>query len=171
MKKIFLLLSIIGTLTLSGCSVNDDDGGYVDNDTISEVFFVDNVNFTAPGDFQAIIPLSPKIFASDVILVYRFTGVNALGNDIYEMLPTTYFLDEGELNFFFDHSVDDVVLYLESDFDPMLRQDFSLNQSFKIVIVPGYFSSTVDVSNHDAVMSALKDLNGGVSMPVEKIRF
>ncbi|MCW4468522.1 hypothetical protein OGH69_06075 [Flavobacterium sp. MFBS3-15] len=169
MKKIFLLLSIIGTFTFSSCTVNDDDGH--DNDTISEVFIVDNVNFIASGDFQAIIPLNPKIYASDVILVYRWAGVNALGSDIWEPIPTSYSFDNGdELKYFFDYSVDDVVVYLESNFDPMLRQDFSLNQSIKIAIVPGYFSTTVDTSNHDAVMSALKDLNGGVSMPVEKIR-
>lgn len=165
MKKIFLLLSIVGMFTLSSCTEDD-----VDNDTISEVFFVDNVNFTASGNYEVLIPLDPRIYASDVVLVYRWTGVNALGNDIFEPIPTDYNLAEGELSYFFDHSVDDVVLYLESDFDPMLRQDYALNQSFKIVIVPGYFSTTVDVSNHDAVMSALKEINGGATMPVEKIR-
>ncbi|WP_294822467.1 hypothetical protein [uncultured Flavobacterium sp.] len=168
MKKIFLLLSIIGTLTLTSCNTDDDRQ---DNDTISEVFIIDNVNFLASGNYEVLIPLEPKIYASDIILVYRFTGVNALGNDIWEPIPTSYNFDNGDqLKYFFDHSVDDVMVYLESNFDPMLRQDFSLNQSIKIVIVPGYFSNTVDVNNHDAVMSALNELNGGAAMNVEKIR-
>jgi hypothetical protein len=46
----------------------------------------------------------------------------------------------------------------------MLRQDFSLNQVFRIAIVPGYFSSTVDTSDYNAVMSALSEKNGGVTI-------
>ncbi len=170
MKKIFLLLTVIGTFAFTSCSVNDDDGSYVDNDTIAEVFIVDNINFTATGGYEALIPLNPKIYSSDVVLVYRWTGVNALGNDIWEPVPTSYDLPEGKLKYFFDHSIDDVVIYLESDFDPLLRQEYSLNQSMKIVIVPGYFSDMVDVNDHDAVMSAISQQNGGGEVQIEKIR-
>ena len=160
MKKILLLCSAVGMVSLASCN-NDDNG---DNDTISEVFEVDNVNFIESGDYTITIPLEPRIYSSDVVLVYRLSGADPQGADIWEQIPTTYFLDEGELNFFTDFSVNSVAIYLESTFDPMLRQDFSLNQVFRIAIVPGYFSSTVDTSDYNAVMSALSEKNGGVTI-------
>lgn len=149
MKKIFLLLSIISTFTFTSCNVDDDE---IDNDTIGEMFHVDNVNFVASGQYRALIPLNPTIYSSDVILVYRWAGVNSRNNDIWEPVPNTYNLDEGRLSYFFDFSVDDVVLYLESEFDPMLRQDFSLNQSFRIVIVPAWDNSAKINMSYDAVV-------------------
>jgi hypothetical protein len=153
MRKIFLLLSVVGTLAFTSCD-NDDDV-YVDNDTISEVFEVANVNFVETGDYTVTIPLEPKIYSSDVVLVYRLSGTDPLGDDIWEQVPTRYYLDEGTLDYFTDFSVNSVAIYLDADFDPILRQDFSLNQVFRIVIVPGYFSDTVNVNDYDAVMSAL----------------
>ncbi|MGQ2983840.1 hypothetical protein [Flavobacterium sp.] len=150
MKKIFLLLSIVSTFALTSCNVDDDRP---DNDTISEMFHVDNVNFVASGQYRALVPLNPAIYSSDVILVYRWAGVNSLNHDIWEPVPNTYNLDEGKLSFFFDFSVDDVVLYLESEFDPMLRQDFSLNQSFRIVIVPAYDNSARMNMSYDSVVA------------------
>lgn len=165
MKKIFLLLSIVSVFGLTSCN-NDDD---VDYDTYPEVFEVDNVNFIASGDFQAIIPLDPVIYSTDVILVYRLSGVNNFGNDIWEPIPTTYNLPQGQLNYNFDFSQDDVVLYLDATFDPMQRQDFSLNQIFRIVIVPGYVADNLHNNEFDTVMSALKEVNDG-PVQVKSIR-
>lgn len=158
MKKIFLLLATFGLLTLSGCN-NDDDriinsGG--DGDTISEVFEVSNVNFVAAGDYTVTVPLEPEIYSSDVILVYRLTGLDPEGDDIWEQIPTTYNLPEGALSYFTDFSVNSVAIYLDATFDPMLRQDFSLNQIFRIVIVPGYFSETLNSTDYNEVMNSLR---------------
>ncbi len=37
---------------------------------------------------------------SDVVLVYRLTGANDLGNDIWEPNPTSYDLPEGSLRYY-----------------------------------------------------------------------
>jgi hypothetical protein len=155
MKKIFLLLSVVSVFGLTSCGSDD-----IGPDTFPEVFEVNNVNFTANGDFQALVPLNPKIYSSDVVLVYRLAGANQLGSDIWEPIPTTYNLPEGQLDYNFDFSQDEVVIYLDTTFDPMLRQDFSLNQVFRIVLVPGYVAENLDSKNYDVVMSALKDANG-----------
>lgn len=159
MKKIFLLLSIVSVLGLTSCGSDD-----IGPDTYPEVFEVDNVNFIASGDFQALIPLEPKIYSTDVVLVYRLAGTNQLGSDIWEPIPTTYNLPEGQLDYNFDFSQDDVVLYLDTTFDPMLRQDFSLNQVFRIVLVPAWMAKDLNTNDYDAVMSAVKDQKGSVEI-------
>ena len=60
---------------------------------------------------------------------------------------------------FTDFSVNSVSIYLESNFDPMLRQDFSLNQIFRIVIVPGFFSEMLDSTDYDSVINSLREGN------------
>lgn len=165
MKKIFLLLSIVGVFGLTSCESDDD----LDYDTYPEIFEVDNVNFIASGNFEAIIPLDPPIYSTDVVMVYRLSGVNNFGNDIWEPIPTTYNLNEGQLDYNFDFSQDDVVIYLDATFDPMLRQDFSLNQVFRIVLVPGYVAENLNSNDYDAVMSAVKDANNG-SVQIKTIK-
>jgi hypothetical protein len=159
MKKIFLLLSIVSVFGLTSCGSDD-----IGPDTYPEVFEVDNVNFIASGDFQALIPLEPKIYSTDVVLVYRLAGTNQLGNDIWEPIPTTYNLPQGQLDYNFDFSQDDVVIYLDADFDPMLTQQFSLNQVFRIVLVPAWMAKDLNTNDYDAVMSAVKDQKGSVEI-------
>lgn len=167
MKKIFLLLSIVSVFGLTACSSDDD----VDFDTIPEVFETNPpVNFTAAGNYQVTVPLIPKILASDVVSVYRLSGANNLGNDIWEPIPTTYNLPQGTLNYNFDFSQDEVVIYLDATFDPMARQDFSLNQIFRIVLIPGYIAQDLDTNNYDAVMSAINQGNGGKQIEIQSLK-
>lgn len=167
MKKIFLLLSIVSVFGLTACSSDDD----VDFDTIPEVFETNPpVNFTAAGNYQVTVPLIPKILASDVVSVYRLAGTNDIGNDVWKPLPATYFLPQGTLDYTFDFSQDDVVIYLDATFDPMARQDFSLNQIFRIVLIPGYIAQDLDTNNYDAVMSAIKQGNGGKQVEIQSLK-
>ena len=168
MKKIFLLLSIVSVFGLTGCNSDDDK---IDYDTYPEVFEPQNaINFVASGNYQSIIPLNPKIPSTSSVLVYRLAGANNFGNDIWESIPTSYDLAEGTLKYFFDFSQDDVVIYLDADFDPGLRQDFSLNQIFRIVIIPSYVAQNLSSNNYDTVMSAIKDSNKGTAVEIKTIK-
>lgn len=172
MKKIFLLLSIVSVFGLTGCNNDDDVVAVGDGDTISEVFETNPpVNFFPDGNgvYQVLVPLNPKIYSSDVILVYRLSGQNNLGNDIWEPIPTNYNLNEGTLSYYFDFSQDEVVIYLESSFDPGLRTDFSRNQIFRIVIVPGYVAQNLSGNDYETVMSAVKETNNG-SVEIKTIK-
>lgn len=151
MKKIFLFFALAGMAVFTGCN-NDDD---VDSDTISEVFEINGVDFFAADNYTVVVPLNPPIFSSDVVLVYRRVG-SSQGNPIWRLLPQTYFFPEGELEYITDFTVNDVSINIDSDFNLGLVPEFTQNQTFRIVIVPGYFSNTVDVNNYDAVMSALE---------------
>lgn len=167
MKKIFLLLSIVSIFGLTACS-NDDD--HVDRDTYPETFETKPITFieSQPGVSEVVVPLVPKILASDVVLVYRLSGVNNLGNDIWEPIPTSYDLTQGRLNFNFDFSQDDVVIYLNTNFSFSLRPDFTTNQIFKIALVPGFVAKDLKSNDYDTVMNALEKAKGKVEIETIK---
>jgi len=154
MKKILLLFTALGALTLSSCS-NDDD---VKSDTIGEVFEVNNVFFTAAGNYSITVPLDPVIYNNDVVLVYRLTGSDAQGNDVWSITPNIVYNDAGEARYTSDFSINSVVIYLDSDYDITLTPQLLQNQVFRIVIVPGSSNGqaksakVADYSDYNAVI-------------------
>ena len=157
MKRITLLIAFIGMITLQGCSVNESPQNVVDNDTISEVFEFSNVDFV-PNDYSVILDYPHDIYASDMVLVYRLSGVFQ-GEDIWKLQPESFFFDDGTLDFQygFNFTRFDTEVYMEG-FDLVTVSDsYRLNQIFRVVIVPGYFGnkSTLNYKDYNAVMKAL----------------
>jgi hypothetical protein len=157
MKRIFLLLAMVATTAFTSCT-NEDDR--VDSDTIAEVFEINqNTSFTAANNYTVNYTLNPQIFNSDMILIYRLSGTSG-GNDVWEALPQTYYFGGGVeyLQYTFDFTVNNINIYLDSNFDPAEEPAFSLNQVFRVVVIPGYLSNkggtSVDLSNYNAVMQA-----------------
>jgi hypothetical protein len=157
MKKIITLLAVIGMFSLQGCTVTTDSN-YVDNDTIAEVFELKNVNFgNDPKDGYIIYQkLTPNIYASDVVLIYRLSGTLNSSTPIWQPIPRTLFLTQGELDYDFDFSKEDFTIYAGGNYNLSLTPQYLNNQTFRIVIVPGSFSSMVDTNNYNAVMAAIK---------------
>ncbi len=165
MKRIFLLLTVAAMTAFTGCS-NDDDR--VDRDTISEVFEINqNTTFTAANNYTINYTLNPQIYSSDMILVYRLSGTNG-GNDVWEALPQTYYFNSGadDLMYTFDFSVNDLNIYIDSTFPAEDAPAFSVNQVFRVLIIPAYnsgakTSNAVDLTDYNAVMQAynLSDKN------------
>lgn len=177
MKRIFLLLAVGAMTALIGCS-NDDDRVYNDNDTIAEVFEINNVNFVGDvnGEYGIIYDLVPQIYTSDMVLVYRLAGSSG-GNDIWEPIPKTIYFDNGsELDYNFDFTINDISIYLGYTDTSALSPAFINNQVFRVVIIPGYFSgkgaaaSSVDFTDYKAVLKAFKidDSKVGVLSPKVK---
>ncbi|NNL02931.1 MAG: collagen-like protein, partial [Eudoraea sp.] len=78
--------------------------------------------------------------------------------DIWRLLPQTRILNQGLLQYNYDFTFLDVLLFLESDFDlGTLSPGDTDNQVFRIAIVPAEFaqSSKMDTSNIEEVMSSL----------------
>src|SRR5215218_4580666 len=97
MKKITLILAVIGMITLGSCSSNDD----VDNDTVAEVFRYYNVNFL-PNDYSVVLEFPHALYYdSDMVLVYRLSGTFN-GEDVWKLLPETYYFDDGTLDLRYD---------------------------------------------------------------------
>ena len=155
MKKIITILAVVGMFSLQGCAVEENP---VDNDTIAEVFEIRNINFVNdPADGYIIYQkFTPIIFASDVVLIYRLTGTINSNTPIWQLIPRTIFLANGrELDYDFDFSKEDFTIYARGNYDISLTPQFLNNQTFRIVIVPGSFSTSINKNNYLDVMTAL----------------
>ena len=164
MKKISTFLAIIGIVLLSSCSGPQGPPGYDGLDglngqdgLISEVFELKNVNFAynATDGYTIYRALNPQIFASDVVLIYRMSGTVDASTPIWQLIPRTLFLPQGELDYDFDFSRKDFTIYAGGNYDLNLTPSYIKNQTFRIVIVPGSFSSTLNKSSYSDVMAAL----------------
>jgi len=165
MKKIFLLLTAVVGMTLTQSCEGDagpqgpqGEPGVSDGNTIGETFELKNVNFTLNSDNEYTIyrVLDPVIYDSDVILIYRLSGLINSTTPIWQLIPRTLYVPEGELDYDYDFSKQDFTIYAGGTFNLTTTPAYINNQTFRIVIVPSDFSKTVDTKNFNAVKSALK---------------
>ncbi len=152
MRKITFLLAIIGMVMLNACQRDE-----VDNDTIAEVFEIKGVNFVLnAGQYEIYRPLNPNIFASDNILIYRLSGTVNSTTPIWQLIPRTLFLPQGELDYDYDFSKEDFTIYAGGNYNLNLTQNYINNQTFRIVIIPGSFgnrsSQPEDFSDYYSVL-------------------
>ncbi|WP_373519634.1 collagen-like protein [Pricia sp.] len=103
-----------------------------------------------------------EVLETDVVLVYlSFDQVednNGEPVDIWRLLPQTRLLDQGILQYNYEHDFFRVDIFLESDFDlSTLEPGDTDNQKFRIAILPADFVQTakLDKSNIGSVMSSL----------------
>ncbi len=160
MKKIITLLAIVGMIFISSCEgpqgIPGQDGFDGQDGLIAEVFEVTNVSFTSTNDYNPIIDLNPSILSSDMVLLYRLAGTDN-GEDVWKLTPETYYFSDGTLNFGynFNFTRNDVSIYLDGNNLGTVPNEFRINQIFRIVIVPGYFSASVNKQNYNEVINAL----------------
>ncbi|WP_300978985.1 hypothetical protein [Flavobacterium sp.] len=152
MKRIITLFAIIGLVAFSGCT-NEDN---VDSDTIAEVIEINGVNFNSSNGFRIRYDLKPEIYPQDMVLVYRLVAVEN-GVKVWGTLPETAFDNNGAYDFSynFEFSKYDVDIFIQGFDLGSIISNLRLNQTFRIVIVPGYFSKTLDTNNYISVMKAL----------------
>lgn len=172
MKSTVLFFSALVSLLFLSC---DGPAGPPGFDGLDGLDGLDGVNILGKvleieGDFNlgndyAIFyefPQTVEVFESDIVLVYilwdQTEDSNGEAVDIWRLLPQTRILDQGLLQYNFDHTFLDVNIFLESDFDlGTLTAGDTDNQVFRIAIIPADFptGSKLDMSNIDAVMSSL----------------
>jgi len=158
MKKILITLLITGFVALQSCEGPQGPPGLdgIDGTNIVSEVFEQIANFTKANNYEQIFDFKPPIFPSDVVLVF-LEWETQNNNTIWRALPQTIFLDEGLLIYNFDFSRQDFRLFLDTTFDPsLLSNDWTRNQKFRIVIVPGEFANArIDFSNYESVMKLL----------------
>ncbi|WP_394973277.1 collagen-like protein [uncultured Croceitalea sp.] len=174
MRKIKLILGALVTLFIMSCEGPQGPPGF---DGLNGQNGEDAVNilgkvveiqgtFSAANDFSISyeFPDTVEVFESDLVLVYLlFEQVDDPNGgdpiDVWRLLPQTRILDQGLLQYNFDHTFTDVNIFLESDFDlSTLPAGDTDDQIFRIAVVPAEFGTdnNIDVSNLNAVMGALK---------------
>lgn len=159
MKKITLILAFIGMITLQSCTVNEDNGNGIDNDTIGEVFEYTNVNFL-PNSYTVVLNFPHTIYSSDMVLVYRLSDVFQ-GEDVWKLLPETYYFNDGTLDYRYDFNFTrfDAEVYLEGFDLAGLSPAVRLNQVLRVVVIPAFqankmASKKVDFNDYNAVINA-----------------
>jgi len=153
MKRIILLLAIVGTFAFQGCTTKEETQIVL----IPEVFEV-TTSFSASNNFAKLITLNPPIYSSDMVLVYRLFDVVDF-QDVWRSLPQTVYLPQGDLDYNFDFTRNDINIFLDSNFDlTTLSPMWAQNQVFRVVIIPGYLSNknskTIDFNDYNSVVKA-----------------
>ena len=140
------------------------DGGAV-------IFEIAGVDFTQANNYSEFQEIPNDIFIdeSDLILVYRQNGEDTNSGDVWQLLPQNFFLDEGTLQYNFNHTRNDVEIVMDSNFDintisNQSRESFLEDQIFRIAVVPGAFSNQnakilSDFYEYDVIAKDAKFLN------------
>lgn len=91
---------------------------------------------------------------SDAVFVYRLEVLDG-GTDAWSLLPQNFFLEEGTIQYVYNHTVSDVEIILDGNFDLSgLDSGFTDGQTFRIVVIPSATfaeNSSIDVSNYEAM--------------------
>jgi hypothetical protein len=172
MKRITWIFSTIVLIFISACEgpvgppgppgfdgVNGQDG----INLLGQVVEIEGT-FSLSNDYALFFefPQTVEVFESDVVLVYilwdQTEDADGLPVDIWRLLPQTRLLDQGILQYNYDHTFFDVSIFLESDFDlTTLPPGDTDDQIFRIAVLPSDFvqGSRVNLSNIDVVMDML----------------
>lgn len=140
----------------------DGDGlyGYTFEGTVDFEYFSDD------NLYGAFIEIPEEVNTpdseQDAVLVYRLEiQQDDDGNDLdtWSLIPQNFFLDEGTIQYVYNHTSFDVEILIDGNFDLSdLDAGFTDGQTFRIVVLPSddFAEDTgIDVSNFNAVMNAL----------------
>jgi hypothetical protein len=166
MKKIITLLAVIGMFGFQGCEGPEGPKGTPGQDgLIAEVFELKKVNFSHDNNspnttgYTIYQKLNPVLYNGDVVLIYRLIDTTLSGAPVWQQIPRTLFLAQGELDYDFDFSKEDFTIYAGGNYNLTLTPKYLNGQTFRIVIVPGPANVTgksaskkVDLSDYNAVI-------------------
>ncbi len=178
MKKLSLVLGCLFALLFIACEGPQGPPGFDGFDGLDGrdgIDGQDGVNilgkvidiegtFSAENDYGLLFefPQTIEVFETDVVLVYllwdQTEDSNGEAVDIWRLLPQTRILDQGLLQYNYDHTFLDVNIFLESDFDlGTLQSGDTDNQVFRIAVLPAETAqgSKLDLSNVYNVMGRI----------------
>jgi hypothetical protein len=157
-KYITLMLLAIFSLAIVSCDTRNDDVNTQDNDTYPVVLDINNTNFSFDAQDGYFIERSftKPLVSTDVVLIYRKAGTASDGSAVWQSIPRTLYLDNGdELDYDFDFTRNDIMIYANGNYDISTTPEFINNQTFRVVLVPASASSrnaNVDYSNYESVI-------------------
>ena len=163
MKKLFTLLFISSLLFVS-CEGEQGPPGPPgpageDGDAVLGQEFEAEVDFIAANDFEELVtfPNNIEVFDTDVVVAYFLDDV-VDGLDVWEPLPRTLYFEDGELLYGFNHTVGDILFFLDGTVNlNNLPDELTRNIIFRVAILPADMAESVDVNSLESVMSALQN--------------
>lgn len=160
MKKIFILFAVVGLVAFSSCEGPEgppgEPGVYVVG-TVYENTSNNYYNFTSNNNYTVGFDFPKRLIESDVVLVYRFDGVDNANKPVWQALPETYYLADGTRDFSLKYifTEDYVDIYLDGNNPSTIPADYRLNQIFRIVVVPADFAASVNKKSYLDVVTKL----------------
>lgn len=170
MKTITGIILVFALAILAGCEEipgppgRDGIDGLDGDSFIGSVFEIEG-DFTSQNDYQLYFefPDNIEVYESDIVLVYilweQVEDNSGQPIDVWRLLPQTVVLNEGVLQYNYDHTFADVQIFLEGtiDFNDLLPAE-AFDQVFRIVVLPADFAMNnhLDVSNYSEMMKFLE---------------
>lgn len=152
-----MLMAILSVAVVS-CNDRNDDRIVQDNDTYSVVLDINNVGFSydAQNGYFISRSFTKPLFNTDVVLMYRKIGSTNDGSPVWQSIPRTLYLNNGnELDYDFDFSKNDIMIYAKGNYDISTTPEYLANQTFRVVLVPassGGKNAGVDYSDYESVI-------------------
>ncbi|MFP4096121.1 MAG: collagen-like protein [Cyclobacteriaceae bacterium] len=145
--------------------------GGVEFSSVLEIF---EVNFNPDNNYSILFEFPPdEVEFFDAVLVYvLWETLESPDGDIpvWRLMPQTFFLEDGIYQYNFDHTFTDVTIFLEGNQSlDLLPPDYTDNQIFRIVVVPGEFiepNGRYDFSDYEATIR----LFGLENEPIKRIK-
>ncbi|MEE9362206.1 MAG: collagen-like protein [Cellulophaga sp.] len=183
MKNITSLLGVLFIIFTTSCEGpvgqdgfdgldgnNGKDGGIA----YSKVLEIED-DFTNTNDYtiKYQFPSTVEVFESDLVLVYLlFKTINDTNGetvDVWRLLPQTRILDQGLLQYNYDHTYFDVNIFLEADFNlSTLPTGDTHNQVFRIAIIPGEFVQGSKLNKHK--LSSVMQRLGVTEKDIQRVK-
>lgn len=169
MKTATRLILFCSLIVLAACRGEDGPPGPPGQDGLDGDLFLPQVfeaqyDFLPENDFTNFFefPNTIEVLESDVVLVYLLwdSVENNDGEmlDVWRLLPQTIILNEGILQYNYDHTFTDVSIFLDGtlDFDTLLPEE-ALDQVFRIVVFPADFAAEklTDVEDYNLMLKSL----------------
>lgn len=162
MKRILSLLTVF-TVLFTSCEGPMGPPGFdgldgldgLDGEIIASSAFEIEVDFNDANSYEYIEAYGFEVLPSDVTLVYILWETDN-GQDIWRLMPQTVYLDDDTtLVYNFDFTQEDVRFFLDGTTDFTTLDDvWTLDQVFRVVVVPADNIDGVDVTDINAVLSA-----------------
>lgn len=160
MKRFITLLAVIGMFGFQGCTGPEGPPG--DDAPVPYAFEIKNVSlgrvveneYNLKSTFQ--FEIGDNLRDDETVLIYRLTDLVNSNTPVWQSIPrTTYFDDGNVLDYYFDFSKVDFIITARGSFNLSSATDYINGQTFRIVLIPSYLASSVNVNNYNEVMKAV----------------
>ncbi|MCG2792414.1 MAG: hypothetical protein L6262_02550 [Weeksellaceae bacterium] len=139
MKKFFpLLLLMMASVLILSC--NNDDDNYVPVEVDYPAVYDLNVNFSynTTDGWNYYQKFNQPLLDQDYVTIFRQSGTES-GTPVWQQIPRTLYLPQGELDYDFDFTKYDFLIYAGGTYDLTTTPQYLNNQKFRVVLVPAVF--------------------------------